>query len=158
MGEFSFEWKTIQLTVLQSCMIADVALVHLVLGCHRGEFNVSNIQDCSQHTIHTSKLLKYIIGIVASNLASSNVRTMAGTDGGKALGSSTRRSLCILWCQTKTQAGKDSCSLSLITILTLEISTKLFPYEPLKYFINVNINRHRKEEHYSEEVEIFIRL
>lgn len=86
MKEFSLEWKARQLTVLQSCVIADVALVHLVLSCHRGEFNVSNIQDCGEHTIHTSKLLKYITEIVASNVVYSNMRTMTWNRWRKSLG------------------------------------------------------------------------
>ena len=68
MKEFSFKWETKQLTVFQSSVIADVALVHLVFSCHRGEFNVSNVQDGGEYTIYTSKLLKYIREIVASHL------------------------------------------------------------------------------------------
>lgn len=48
-------------------------------------------------------------------------------------------------------------STSFIT-LTLEIHIRLFPHEHLKYFMNVNISKNRKEEHSSEEAEIFIRL
>lgn len=68
MKESTFGWETKQLTVFQSRVVADVALVHLVFSCHRGEFNVPNIQDGCEHTIYTSKLLKYITEIVASHL------------------------------------------------------------------------------------------
>lgn len=64
--ESIFAWKIIKLTVLQSCMIAYVALINLVFGCHRRKLDVPNIQDCSEYAVHTSKLLKHTKGTLAA--------------------------------------------------------------------------------------------
>lgn len=64
--EFSFEQKIGTLTVLQSCVIGNVALVNLVFSCHGRKLNVAHIQDCSQYTVYTSKLLKHTIQMLAS--------------------------------------------------------------------------------------------
>lgn len=55
----SFRGKTATLTVLQGCVVANVALVNLVFGCHGRKVNVPNVQDGSKYTVHTSKLLKH---------------------------------------------------------------------------------------------------
>lgn len=61
-----FRMKIIELTVLQSSKIGNVALVHLVFSCHWGKFNVPNIQDGSKYTVYTSKLLKHTTQMLAS--------------------------------------------------------------------------------------------
>lgn len=55
-----------ELTVLQSSVVSNVALVNLVFSCHRRKLNVPNIQDGSEYTVHTPELLKHTMETLAS--------------------------------------------------------------------------------------------
>lgn len=55
-----------ELTVLQCSTIGNVALVSLEFSSHRRKLNVSHIQDGSENTVYTSKLLKDSTEMLAS--------------------------------------------------------------------------------------------